>query len=118
MIKISFRVLLIILICHCNAFGQVNNALLKNVQAKLESERETAVEEFDAKNEEFERLSIKNIELLKSGEVCNSRFNPKLHQWVYNNLSNEACLIISENELNQYSGMYYLVKGICSESAV
>ena len=41
-----------------------------------------------------------------------------MHQWVYNNRSNKACLIISENEFNQYSGIYYLVEGICTESVV
>ena len=92
--------------------------LKESIESKLESEREATSEEYNAKNEEMDRLSRKNLELLKSGQVYKGRFNPKLHQWVFNNRSNEACLIISEKELNQYSGIYYTVKGICTESAV
>jgi outer membrane lipoprotein-sorting protein len=63
MIKISFRVLLIILICHCNAFGQVNNALLKNVQAKLDKVTDYEAEGKMKTNVAFLKLPIAKVKL-------------------------------------------------------
>jgi outer membrane lipoprotein-sorting protein len=63
MIKISFRVLLIILICHCNAFGQVNNTLLKNVQAKLDKVTDYEAEGKMKTNVAFLKLPIAKVKL-------------------------------------------------------
>jgi len=63
MIKISFRSLLIILICHCNAFGQVNNTLLKNVQAKLDKVTDYEAEGKMKTNVAFLKLPIAKVKL-------------------------------------------------------
>jgi hypothetical protein len=90
----------------------------ESLEAKIESERVAASEEFDAKEEEVNRLKKRNMELLKSGQVCKGRFNPKLHQWVFNNRSKEACLIVADDEYFSFASPNYNCKGFCTNDAV
>jgi outer membrane lipoprotein-sorting protein len=63
MIKLTFRLLLLFLVCHCHSFGQVNNTLLKNVQAKLDKVTDYEAEGKMKTNVAFLKLPIAKVKL-------------------------------------------------------
>ncbi len=63
MIKITFRILLLILVCHCHTFGQVNNTLLKNVQLKMDKVSDYEAEGKLRTNVAFLKLPIAKVKL-------------------------------------------------------
>jgi hypothetical protein len=99
---------------------RVKNAIEKaNEDAITKIEIDAAVAENRNKREGNEKIKSikKNIEFLKSGEICKGSVKPKLHQWVFNNISKEALLILNENEYSSM-GLNYSPEGICTINAV
>ena len=63
MIKITFRIVLFILFCHFNTFGQTTNPLLKNVQAKMDKVSDYEAEGKMKTNVAFLKLPIAKVKM-------------------------------------------------------
>lgn len=100
---------------------RVKNAIEKaNEDAITKIEIDAAVAENRNKREENEKIKSikKNIEILKSGKICKGSVKPKSHQWVYNNVSKEALLILDYNEYSSIGILYYSPNGVSTIDAV
>jgi hypothetical protein len=97
---------------------RVKNAI--NEEAIRKMERDWADAEIRRKNAEIaeiEKISSinKNLEILKTGEICKGSVKPKSHQWVFNNLTKEALLILNSSEYFSIGG---IPEGVCTIDAV
>ena len=63
MIKLTFRLLLLFLVCQFHSFGQANNPLLKNVQAKMDKVTDYEAEGKMRTNVAFLKLPIAKVKL-------------------------------------------------------
>ncbi len=63
MIKITFRIVVLILFCHFNTFGQTTNPLLKNVQAKMDKVSDYEAEGKMKTNVAFLKLPIAKVKM-------------------------------------------------------
>jgi outer membrane lipoprotein-sorting protein len=63
MIKLTFRLLLLFLVCQFHSFGQANNPLLKNVQAKMDRVSDYEAEGKMRTNVAFLKLPIAKVKL-------------------------------------------------------
>ena len=99
---------------------RIKNAIEKaNEDAITKVEIDLAIAENRRKAEENDKIKSikKNIEILKTGKICNGSVKPKSHQWVFNNITKEALLILNENEYSSL-GIFYNPEGVCTIEAV
>ncbi len=99
---------------------RIKNAIEKaNEDAITKVEIDLAIAENRRKAEENDKIKSikKNIEILKTGKVCNGSVRPKSHQWVFNNITKEALLILNQNEYSSL-GIFYNPEGVCTIEAV
>jgi hypothetical protein len=113
--KEKYEWILIVLII-LTIFGSI---IFRSMQMKKEKEAMIESERIYPIN--------KNIQLLKSGKICKEPIkrsdiygtNPKLNYWIYNNITNEACMIITVEEQcrlapNSSTSQLYYYRGICN----